>query len=1403
MKNLLVLNFFPAFFPPSSGGEQRYYYIYRHLSKHFDVTLLSPTFPHRECEVVEFTPHFREYRIPKEQLHIDLHRALDRAGIGSECSALVCALSGRVENAYHRWFRELVPLADAVIHDSPFMVEYDEGLGKDGKPRIYNSYNVEADLMGQMLEGPHRDAYVAYIAELEARLVRESKLVFATSNAELESFGRVYGCGSSKLALAPNGFEPEPIDPAFDRKAALAAMVGVMPEDTRPLAVFIGSGHPPNLQAARYICEVVAPRLSNVRFAIAGSVCKALGGSAPANVQLLGLLSSEQKTSLFRIADVALNPMFSGAGTNLKMLDYMSSGLPIVTTSIGARGLDVESGRHCIVTEDDAFATVVSALVENPAQRAALGQSARELAYARYTWDSITRGMQQRLSPLFEAPAIASQDGPRKNVLVLNDFSASNAAAGGEVRINHLFSGVAEQHDVTLLCLTDAMKIAERRIAPGFREIAVPKTPEHRQVQREWDAKHHISVGDIISASMCAKNETLVRLYRALSRNADVVVLEHPYMVRLLETAAMPRAVIYEAFNVESTLKAAMLAEHPQCAALVDQVTALERQACRLADRIVCVSPEDRAAFARFIDGCAIDVIENGVRVGAHDNFDDSSNIKTLFRGRSVAVFVGSGHFPNIEAVQFIVGELAPACENITFLIIGSAGHFFAGRPTSANVLVCGPVEEDVKVALLAMADIAVNPMLSGGGSSLKVPEYMAAGIPVVTTRLGVRGYDVIDGVHAIVAGTREFARRLEQLIADAQLRQILKDNAKQYARDKLEWRQLAARYSAIIDRVRPPVTIESTPSRDDSSPAIQKKQLLVVTYRFTDPPMGGAEAFLSEVLEGIHDIGNFDIDVATFDVGQISNHLHFSATYERQPFSFEDFSSFLRRAYKFSANPPDAEAVVAQCRSLFSLWQREDLKQARSFLGEYEDMTLLGGWFHLEQHASRPQRWTGPVAELYCPAGLIGVTLKGSADERKKVNISWGDHPLRSFTVRGRFAIEIALPDGGGGVITIDVEPASPRPDDPRSLGLCVTDILGSDGVRVRDMPLTNDFASLMRASDPKRWVESLVEVTNAREAADDAKFFAVRGPHSVELESWLDKNVARYDIVLAHGVPFSTSVMGVRHAKTHAKPCVVLPHFHMEDKYYHWKHYYEAFQAADLVIAAPQFAKTVFFDYIGATSISVPGGGITPAEFEHLENGIEAFMSLHQSERPFVLVLGRKSGAKNYGLVVDAVDIVNRSGRRLDLVMIGPDEDGRAIDSSSVKYYGNQPRAVVLGALASCLCLANMSDSESFGIVLIEAWMCKKPVVANRHCAAFAELVLHDRNGFLCESVQEVVSALESTIQDPEKAQRLGEAGHSTIVDTYAWSRIAASIDHCLMSLCGDAAAVRGNAVTPCETI
>jgi glycosyltransferase involved in cell wall biosynthesis len=93
-------------------------------------------------------------------------------------------------------------------------------------------------------------------------------------------------------------------------------------------------------------------------------------------------------------------------------------------------------------------------------------------------------------------------------------------------------------------------------------------------------------------------------------------------------------------------------------------------------------------------------------------------------------------------------------------------------------------------------------------------------------------------------------------------------------------------------------------------------------------------------------------------------------------------------------------------------------------------------------------------------------------------------------------------------------------------------------------------------------------------------------------------------------------------------------------------------------------------------------------------------------------------------------------------------------------------------------------MSESESFGIVIVEAWACGKAVIANRACPAFVELVDDGDNGFLCGSDDEIATALERLLAQPDTAARLGEAGKAKAFARYTWERMAEAIEQALLA-------------------
>jgi glycosyltransferase involved in cell wall biosynthesis len=740
-------------------------------------------------------------------------------------------------------------------------------------------------------------------------------------------------------------------------------------------------------------------------------------------------------------------------------------------------------------------------------------------------------------------------------------------------------------------------------------------------------------------------------------------------------------------------------------------------------------------------------------------------------------VFIGSGHIPNVEAAAFLVESVAPALPHLVFGIIGSVCDAIGLLPRPSNVVLFGILDDAEKNALLKRAVIAANPLFEGGGSSLKVPDFFAARLALVSTSVGVRGYELQPNVHYILAERADFVAALRMLSSDEALRERIADAAREYGRTALDWRVLGARYRRTLHKLL----------QGDFRP-----RLLVVTYRFADPPPGGAEAFMVNVLRELDAGGKFRVDVATCDVGTIDNKWHFSANYQK-PDRADGLPPYINALFRFPVDEAHGDDFES-CARLFRVWMAETRRQAIMLPLEYERPVLLGGWNFAESTGKKTIRWTSTESQVYVGKDSVALKVIGHAPRGSRIELTQAGRVFASRVVEGDFEWTANLP-GLETIVTLCASPAFAAGDDPRELGVMVREIATMEGTVFHSLDLKEDFESVWRRRSPQRWVSSLRELAEMRNRADDDLFVAVRGPRSSKLRTWLADHIAIYDVVLAHGVPFSTPIDVAQETQRQIIPLVLLPHFHMEDRYYHWRRYYDTFREAACVIAAPAQVKSMFFDQLGAVSALVPGGGVDLNEFEpaRLDAAKHHFRKLHGGQKPFVLVLGRKTGAKQYHIVIDAVQALNRDTHRVDLVLIGPDEDGIKVTAAHTYCYGAQPRDVVLGALSDSLCLVNMSESESFGIVLLEAWLAGKPVIAQRRCVAFADLVVPDENGFLAESTEDVVEYIDRYMNDAALALRHAESGRIS-AKQFSWADIAQQIGSILFAAAGSAPASQG---------
>ena len=383
---LVVATSFPVY-PPRGGGQVRIFGLYSALAQlGVDVEIVAlDTFGSRPVER-EIARGVREVRVPKAAEHAEAEYQLElRAGMSvidvglAEYSHLTPAYGAALESASRG--------ASAVVASHPFAQPALVACPR--LPLIYEAHNVERDLKAGVLRESGAAAEVIGIVErVERACCEDAALVVATSAEDCDRLAELYDLDRERLAVLPNGVDPGPLTfTPLDQRAEAKARLGLAGSF---LALFLGSTHEPNLVAIREILET-AEALPDTRFLVVGSAGLAFSDARiPPNVDICGVVEAEFIHTLLRLADVALNPMRLGSGTNLKMLDYAYAGVPLLSTSFGARGMGLRPGRDYAVIEDAGLGAAILALRAEPAASVAeRAASAHAHVSEHFQWSTI------------------------------------------------------------------------------------------------------------------------------------------------------------------------------------------------------------------------------------------------------------------------------------------------------------------------------------------------------------------------------------------------------------------------------------------------------------------------------------------------------------------------------------------------------------------------------------------------------------------------------------------------------------------------------------------------------------------------------------------------------------------------------------------------------------------------------------------------------------------------------------------------------------------------------------------------------------------------------------------------------------------------------------------------------
>lgn len=405
-------------------------------------------------------------------------------------------------------------------------------------------------------------------------------------------------------------------------------------------------------------------------------------------------------------------------------------------------------------------------------------------------------------------------------ILFVTPFLPSPPRFGGQRRLDGLMRSLAKNHELSLISFsaTDEFKQMSLEATRAYcKDVVVFPDMEfvNRRDKRLLQARSLVSLHSFEHLLVARRAEFLRRLQQLIDTGGfDVLQVEFVQMAALsfqLPRGRRLRAVLDEhniEFDIVKRTASAAVSPARRLYSAVDwrKLKREEVNAWRRFDGVSVTSERDAAILSELEPKTPVSVVPNGVDI---DLFRPGSREPDA---DSLLFFGAMNYYPNQDGLNYFVERIFP-------LIL-------AKRPRT-KLWVVGPAPESVKrlqgpsievtgfvdavEPYIDAATAAIVPLRLGGGTRLKIVEAMSKAKPIISTRVGAEGIDVVNGESALLADDPQaFADHVESVLADAALAKRLGAAARKLAEERYSWPALVAGLERFYEQLlsappRPP----------------------------------------------------------------------------------------------------------------------------------------------------------------------------------------------------------------------------------------------------------------------------------------------------------------------------------------------------------------------------------------------------------------------------------------------------------------------------------------------------------------------------------------------------------------------------------------------------------------------
>ncbi|MDE6592821.1 MAG: glycosyltransferase family 4 protein [Oscillospiraceae bacterium] len=287
---------------------------------------------------------------------------------------------------------------------------------------------------------------------------------------------------------------------------------------------------------------------------------------------------------------------------------------------------------------------------------------------------------------------------------------------------------------------------------------------------------------------------------------------------------------------------------------------------------------------------------------------------------------------------------------------------------------------------------------------------------------------------------------------------------------------------------------------------------------------------------------------------------------------------------------------------------------------------------------------------------------------------------------------------------------------------------------------------------------------------SAAEEEIFINEMVNSPELYRYIREHREEYSAFFFIPYMFGTTYFGV---KACPEKAVMIPCFHNE-AYVYMKIFREMYSKVRgmLFNARPEYELAEKVYSLEGVKTVVMGTGVA----DEITSEPDRFREKFKIKEPFIIYAGRKDSGKNvHTLLKYFGEYKKRRPGDLKLILIGGGEidipESAAKDTIDLGFVDKQDK---YDAAAACEFLCQPSKNESFSLVIMESWLCGRPVLVHRDCAVTANFARESGGGLYFGDYFEFEGCADYFLENRQTAARMGRDGGRYVRENFAWNVI-----------------------------